>query len=296
MSRRLNLGEDAAHQPAHSPLPPAPPRVPTINHLTYHPGPTPPRRQTWAPVCRPSGRSAPAVRRRLAGPQGGRVCSVSPGVPFPALCPAFRAFCLAPASARSGLAASPAGPGALPRPACPRSWCPSRALVPLSPPPTHGREGEGDRNGTKTGDRGGRETQGAARGGGEPTTPPHPPRAARRERREGNSDGGPTGRGQRAERPQTGAHVRPRGGVEAWWWVMWRSAGYGAVSGLDGLGMVGAGWWRRAGEGPVGRASRRLHSSSYAARWTGQSWTMWSVAASMHPPRRQVRMRPGQGR
>ena len=67
---------------------------------------------------------------------------------WPALRPlplSSRAFRPAPAAPRWAWAA-PAGPGALPRPACPRSWCPSRALVPSLPP----RGGGGER--TRTAD------------------------------------------------------------------------------------------------------------------------------------------------
>ena len=71
--------------------------------------------------------------------------------------------------------------------------------VPRCAPVNAGREGERDKNGTKTGDTargpGAGETQGAATGGGG-THGTHPPtRAARREQRARNSDGGPTARG-----------------------------------------------------------------------------------------------------
>ena len=90
--------------------------------------------------------------------------------------------------------------------------------LPLAPHHRPGREGEGDRNGTKTGDRGGRDARGstgwrgAARGRGKHTTPTHPgPRDGSSGRGTATEDlrGGDKERRGR----HTGAHVRPRGGV-----------------------------------------------------------------------------------
>jgi hypothetical protein len=137
------------------------------------------------------------------------------------------------------------------------------------------------------------------------THPPTHPGPRQRERREG-----PAVRAARPQRPAAGTQA-PTFAHAALWLADGRSGGGQGATGRCWRGGEGGpsgapGWVSSAGAfsaggGVLGKAlwameSARPHSCSYAARWTGQSWTMWSVAACMHPPRRQVMMRPGQGR
>jgi hypothetical protein len=99
--------------------------------------------------------------------------------------------------------------------------------VPQRPPPALGREGEGDGNGTKTGDTAtgqpgrARRTGSTGRRGTHNTHPPtHPgPRDGSDGRGTATEDLRGGGKGRRGR--HTGAHVRPRGGEGAGWWVRW---------------------------------------------------------------------------